>query len=224
MTHSVRQHLRVEIARYDETIRQFIPGYETMLSVAAGAIAASQPELVIDLGAGTGALTEACLEREGVGSVELLDVDPEMLGQARARLARFGARARFNRGSYDEAFEPADAFGASLSLHHIPTLEAKRELYARAYRALRSPGVLVNADVMMPAEAADRDRLFRFWADHLVSGGIPKARAWQHFREWAEEDTYFAAEQELEALRCAGFEARQIWASGPVVVIEAAKR
>ena len=28
MSHSVRNHLRLEIDSYDKTIRQFIPGYE----------------------------------------------------------------------------------------------------------------------------------------------------------------------------------------------------
>ena len=34
-THSVRRHLRVEIAAYDAMIRRFTPGYETMLEVIA---------------------------------------------------------------------------------------------------------------------------------------------------------------------------------------------
>jgi len=33
MTHSVRSHLRVEIAAYDETIRRFIPGYAQGLAL-----------------------------------------------------------------------------------------------------------------------------------------------------------------------------------------------
>ena len=60
-THSVRRHLRLEIAAYDETIRRFIPGYEEMLRVAARTLAPLRPGLVIDLGAGTGALSEAIL-------------------------------------------------------------------------------------------------------------------------------------------------------------------
>ncbi|MCY4076835.1 MAG: hypothetical protein OXH04_15545, partial [Acidobacteria bacterium] len=39
-THSVRRHLRLEIAAYDETIRHFIPGYEPMLAAAAREVAA----------------------------------------------------------------------------------------------------------------------------------------------------------------------------------------
>lgn len=57
MAHSVRRHLRVETEEYDAAIRRFIPGYDEMLSEAAAAVATVAPARVIDLGAGTGALS-----------------------------------------------------------------------------------------------------------------------------------------------------------------------
>jgi SAM-dependent methyltransferase len=224
MSHSVRRHLRLEIDAYDETIRRFIPGYEAMVAVAADSVAAIEPDLVCDLGAGTGALAEALLERAGVGIVELLDVDAEMLSRARQRLARFGDRARYSLRSYDGPFSRCDAFAASISLHHIPTIEAKSALYARAFASLRPGGVLVNADPYMPFDSCERDRLFRYWADHLVASGIAEARAWKHFEEWAEEDTYFPLDVELDALTSIGFEVECAWTDGPMVVVVATKR
>ncbi len=94
MSHSARKHLRLGNGEYDEAIRRFIPGYEAMLAAAADAVAAAEPGLVQDLGAGTGALSEALLKRCGIRSVELLDVDPEMMRQARQRLQCFGEFAR----------------------------------------------------------------------------------------------------------------------------------
>jgi tRNA (cmo5U34)-methyltransferase len=223
MSHSVRRHLRVDIDAYDATIRRFIPGYETMLEVAADAVAAASPSRVVDLGAGTGGLSEALLERPEVGLVELLDVDAEMMDQARARLGRFGDRVRFTLRSYDEPFTPCGAFAASLSLHHIPDLETKRALFARAFAALPSGGVLVNADANMPSDPAERDALYRHWADHLVASGIEEARAWEHFEEWSEEDTYLPLEEELSALRTVGFQARQVWSDGPIGVVVATR-
>ncbi len=223
MTHSVRRHLRLEVDDYDATIRRFIPGYERMLAVAADAVAQIRPGHVVDLGAGTGGLSEALLERDEVGTVELLDVDPEMLSRARSRLERFGDRARFTLRSYDEPFGPCDAFAASLSLHHIPTLDGKTTLFRRAFEALRPGGVLVNADVNMPEDEDERRALYRYWADQLVRSGIPEARAWAHFEEWAEEDTYLPLEAELEVLRDVGFRAERVWNDGPVGVVVARK-
>ena len=223
MSHSVRKHLGVEIDAYDETIHRFIPGYETALTVAANAVAAVRPGLVVDLGAGTGGLSEVLLERHGVGTVELLDVDSEMMDQAQERLRRFGDRVRFTLRSYDEPFSPCDAFAASLSLHHVPTLEAKSALYARTFGALRPGGVLVNADANMPIDRVERERLYRHWADHLVASGIAEARAWQHFEEWAEEDTYLPLDAELAELARIGFKAECVWTDGPIGVVVAKK-
>ena len=223
MSHSVRRHLRLEVDDYDATIRRFIPGYERMLDVAAEAVAAVEPDRVVELGAGTGGLSEALLERPGVGAVELLDVDPEMMARARSRLERFGQRARFTLRSYDEPFDACDAFAASLALHHIPTLEEKMDLFRRAFEALRPGGILVNADVNMPEEEDERAVLYRRWADHLVRSGISEERAWAHFDEWAEEDTYLPLEVELESLGRVGFHAERVWSDGPVGVVVARK-
>ena len=215
MSHSVRSHLRLEIDAYDATIRRFIPGYEEGLKRAAREIADICPRLVLDLGAGTGALSEAILEHDSVDALEAIDIDPEMLAQARARLERFGSRARFREGSFDEPLPACDAVAASLALHHVPTMERKGELFRRIYRALRPGGVFVNADVAIGAEPSERDRSYDLWAKHMAACGIEERRAWRHFHEWAEEDTYFPLEDELAAMRLAGFRADCVWRRCP---------
>lgn len=218
-THSVRRHLRLEIDTYDATIRRFIPGYEEMLRVAARTLAPLRPELVIDLGAGTGALSEAILTHGDAAAVELIDVDDEMLAQARTRLARFGDRVRFRKLSFHAALPRCDAAAASLALHHIPTLQEKQAVYAGIRKALRPGGVLVNADAVVPADRAGRDAAYGAWADHMAASGIDRSRAFEHFAEWAEEDTYFPLEAELEAMRAAGLDAECVWNNDAMAVV-----
>ncbi len=215
MGHSVKQHLRLEIDTYDQTIRKFIPGYEQVLAKAAGEIGRINPQRVLDLGAGTGALSEAILERTEADIVELLDVDTEMLDRARVRLKRFGRRARFRQQSFHDPLPRCDAVAASLALHHVPRMSRKAELYSRIYKALAFGGVLVNADVTMPADQPQRRKDYAKWAAHLVSCGIDEARAYEHFDEWAGEDTYFPLERELEVMAQAGFTALCAWRDTP---------
>lgn len=219
MSHSVRRHLRVEVDAYDEIIRRFIPGYEAMLDVGARAVAAVRPGLVLDLGAGTGALAEAMLGHDAVGTVELVDVDPEMLDQARVRLERFGSRARFREQSFRDPLPACDAVAASLALHHIPEMRDKGALYRRIHASLRPGGVFVNADAVMPSDPEGREAGYAFWAAHMVSRGIPEERAYQHFAEWAEEDTYQPIEEELAAMAAAGFATGIAWHEGPMAVL-----
>ena len=97
---------------------------ESRNRTAVRAVAASDPSPVLDLGAGTGALAAALLELTagpgGLGdagpTVELLDIDQEMLGHARERLASYGDRARFTVRSYYEPLPACDAAMASLSM------------------------------------------------------------------------------------------------------------
>ena len=227
-THSVRRHLRLEIAAYDETIRRFIPGYEPMIEVAAREAAADADEapgagLVLDLGGGTGALAEAILAHPEVGAVALIDVDGEMLAQARTRLARFGGRARFLVQSFLDPLPPCDGVVASFALHHVPTMDAKRALYVRIHEALRPGGRFVNADATMPAEPTARAATWRSWADHMIEQGIDEERAFAHFEEWAAEDTYFPLEEELAGMRAAGFHADCVWREGPMAVVAGRK-
>ena len=217
--HSVRRHLRVEIDAYDETIRRFIPGYDAMLEVAARTLASVRPELALDLGAGTGALSETLLLRGDAGTVELIDVDAEMLAQARIRLARFGARVRFRQTSFLGDLPPCDAVAASLALHHVPSIEEKQAVYGRILAALRPGGLFVNADAVMPAGGAEQAAAYEAWAEHMVACGIERSRAFEHFAEWADEDTYFPLEAELEALRAAGFDAECVWQQSSMAVV-----
>ncbi len=217
--HSVRRHLRVAIDAYDATIRQFIPGYEAMLGVAARELAVVAPGLALDLGGGTGALAEAILSSGGGTTVELIDVDREMLARARTRLARFGGRVRFTERSFHETLPRCRGVAASLALHHVPTLDAKRALYQRIHDALEAGGVFVNADATMPADPAASAAIRRAWADHMVAQGIDEQRAFRHFEEWAEEDTYFPLEEELAAVTAAGFAAECVWCEVGMTVV-----
>jgi len=219
MSHSVSRHLRIEIEAYDQTIRRFIPGYEDMLAEAVRAIGtARRPERVIDLGAGTGSLSERVLDRYAETRVELWDVDPDMVAQARVRLARFGERASFRLESFDRVAGPVDAIVASLALHHVRELEAKRALYRSIAAALAPGGVFANADATIPAGEAPSKATYQEWANHMVASGIEEGRAWQHFEEWAGEDRYFSLDEELAALTDAGLRASCAWRLGPSTV------
>jgi len=107
-------------------------------------------------GAGAEALSAAALARCPDCRVELIDA--EMLEQARTRLAGFAARATWFQGP----LPPCDATVASPALHHVPTLTGKRTIFAATFDALAPGGVVVNADVAMPAEGRARhaDRAF----------------------------------------------------------------
>lgn len=225
MSHSVSQHLVVSAAEYDVEIRRFIPRYEVMLEEALGALEEQLPlgaSTVLDLGAGTGALSGRIAERFEDLQLILLDADPKMLEVASVRLARHASRIELREGSFTDALPSADAAVASLALHHLHEHGDKVRVYRNILEALGPGGVLVNADAVMPAAPELRDPLMRRWAAHLVANGDTVAQAYARFAQWAIEDRYFAIDQELEMLKDAGFEKLDVrWRAGPTSVIVA---
>lgn len=219
MSHSVHRHLGIEIRSYDDAIRRFIPGYETMVSVAAQEVARARPDSVLDLGAGTGALSKAILLADPSTRVELIDVDSDMLALARTRLAAFGARTGFTESSFNGPLPPCGAVAASLALHHVRTMDAKRSLYQRIHKALAAHGVFVNGDAAMPSAPEAREGAYRAWVEHMGAHGIRERDAFDHLEKWSHEDTYFALNDELDAMAAAGFESSCVWRKGPIAVV-----
>lgn len=205
--HRVLAHLGLRPTDYDRTIRTFIPGYEEMLATVVRWLRGHVPPdgLVVDLGAGTGALSSAVLEAIPDARLELVDVDPTMLEAAAERLAAHAGRYRLRRATFADPLPPCDAVVASLALHHVVTLPEKRELYRRIREALRPGGLLLVADAAVHESGRARQRIFAEWSAYMQTQGISAAEAEAHFAQWATEDHYRPLVAELDALAAAGF-------------------
>jgi tRNA (cmo5U34)-methyltransferase len=137
-THSVERHLNVDAESYDAQIRRFIPHYDDMLATGVELLAAlaAADAHVLDLGGGTGTLSAAVLEELPGVRVTVLDVDPDMLGEARRWLVGYGDRVAFHEGSFLDPLPAADVVVASLALHHVHDLPTKTKLYCAIRDAL----------------------------------------------------------------------------------------
>jgi|ERR1039458_6855947 tRNA (cmo5U34)-methyltransferase len=216
-THSVKRHLDVDANGYDDQIRRLIPHYDEMIATGVELLTALAPVdgHVLDLGGGTGALSSAVLDGLPGVRVTVLDVDADMLGEARRRLACFADRVSFQEGSFLDALPAADAVVASLALHHVHDLQTKTALYRAIYDTLSPGGVLVNLDAAVTEGARLRGLVFDRMAARMGDHGIPDAQARGHFAAWADEDRYFPLDAELSALREAGFdEVECFWRRG----------
>ncbi|HEU0034716.1 MAG TPA: class I SAM-dependent methyltransferase [Kofleriaceae bacterium] len=219
--HRVASHLGVDAAAYDVAIRRFVPHYEAMIGVVLGLLDEQLPAepLVVDLGAGTGALAAAILDAIPRARVELVDIDPAMLEVARSRVARHGDRAVLRRASFFDPLPACDAIVASLSLHHVPERDRKQALYRHAHAALRPGGILLSADATVHEAGPEHDRVFREWAAWMAAHGIAEPEARAHFAQWAGEDRYYPIAVELALLAGAGFAHPEcFWKQGPSTV------
>ena len=77
-------------------MRDFVLSCDTMLRVAAEHAAGTGDDcLLLELGAETGALSEAILTHGSFRATESIDIDPETLEHSPSRLVRYGDKFRF---------------------------------------------------------------------------------------------------------------------------------
>ena len=219
---SVADHLGIQVDEYDARIRTFVPHYEQLIATAAETLdlLVVEAPTILDLGVGTGALAARCLEVRPNAHLIGVDVDSGMLDIARARL-RGHHRVDLRAGDFLQVPLPScDAVVACISLHHVPSPQAKRELYAACRRALNPKGMLVSADCFPARDAKLAARQRDQWRAHLEQA-YPPAQAEGYLAGWAREDVYFPLEDELAWLRGAGFAAEIVWRAGGFAVVAA---
>jgi tRNA (cmo5U34)-methyltransferase len=213
--------LGVDSGEYDAAIRRFIPGYDEMIATVVRWLDGHLPPdaLVVDLGAGTGALALAVLEALPDVRVQLVDVDPAMLEVAAARCAAYEGRVELRRASFADPMPRCHAVVASLALHHVFELEDKQTLYRRIHEALLPGGVLLIADCAVHDDGPERQRVFAEFSAAMQKHGISADEAAAHFAQWAEEDRYYPLATELATLAEAGFPRPEcFWRQGPMAV------
>ncbi len=149
-------------SEYDLSRRRLIPCYDlfyaTAADLAARALREIQSPVILDVGAGTGLMSEFVMQRVGAASLFLLDESAEMTDKALIRLERWKP-TRFLQSMTEPL--PAMQFHAvvsSVAIHHLPHAE-KRKLYERIFHALAPGGVFVNAEQIV-GETEWREQLY----------------------------------------------------------------
>lgn len=206
---------------YDREIRRLVPHYDDLVDEGMELLSrlVAPNAQVLDLGCGTGRLAMAVLTRMPQATVVLLDVDAAMLEQAKLRLAQFGGRAMFVQGSFDDPLPHCDAVVASLSLHHVCDLEAKRRVYRNIFESLPRGAPFLNLDASVSTDSEIAKLTFDRWVEAMQRHGIDEAKARQHLADWAREEHYFSLNEELESLVRAGFTQPEcFWRKGPLAI------
>jgi ubiquinone/menaquinone biosynthesis C-methylase UbiE len=134
-------------------------GFEKVLDRLLNVSAPRPTDACVDLGAGTGFVTNALAPR--VGSVLAVDISPAMTTSLGERAAQAGlGNVRTQVADLRELRLPpasADLIVSSYALHHLRDPD-KQALVAEAARWLRPGGRLVVADMMFGRGTSQRDR------------------------------------------------------------------
>jgi SAM-dependent methyltransferase len=219
--HSVESHLRIPLEEYDQAIRAFVPHYDELLENGVTLLSRLAPRdpHVVELGSGTGRFSQAILKGLPAAKLTLVDIDAEILGQARRRLVDASSRVTFREGSFFDPLPAADAIVASLSLHHVHDFEKKTSLYRSIKSSLKPGGIFLCLDAVVSSDTRISTLTFENWIAFMGEAGISPIEAKNHLKAWEKEDRYFPLHQELSGLAIAGFDHPEcFWRRGPLAI------
>jgi tRNA (cmo5U34)-methyltransferase len=164
---------------YDRTRRQLIPCFDGFYDAVPRLVARRREEelSVLDLGAGTGLLSQHLAHALPCARFTLIDVAGRMLDVARERFAgEPEGRFRFVVGDLAALPLPArqDVVVSALAIHHLAD-DGKRRLFARIHEALVPGGVFVNAEQVLGATPEVERRYHASWLARVRAAGVPEA-------------------------------------------------
>ncbi|MDH3210956.1 MAG: methyltransferase domain-containing protein [Myxococcales bacterium] len=200
--------------RYDAGMRWLTLGRVSRVHAAVAEAAAAKPEVrILEIGCGTGAITALLVERGA--RVTALDQNPEMLEQARARLAAAppGAVTWIERTASEIDALPAAGFDAAVAGLCLSEMSAGERAFVLRELALRlrPGGALVAADEVQPRSTGQR-------LLHALLRGPQAALAWLIAGSTSHPIRDLAGE-----VAAAGFEVRseRRWLLGRLAVVVA---
>jgi tRNA (cmo5U34)-methyltransferase len=180
---------------YLDSMLEEIGGYEELQQQAAEATAGIDAATILELGIGTGETTRRILERHPNAALTAIDSSPEMLDRARETYP--DADLGLSRLEDPLPPGPFDLVISALAVHHLGP-DGKRDLFHRLADVVKPSGRFVLADLVVPEREEDS----------------------QIFVDW-EMDLPDRADDQLDWLREAGFDAELVWTFKDLAVIRA---
>ena len=187
-------------SEYDISRRRLIPCYDLFYATAAElaerSIKVPSPA-ILDLGAGTGLLSEFVMQKVGNASLSLLDESPDMLSKAQQRLAQYNPRLFIQPMTDPLPNGEFHAVISSLAIHHLDDKE-KRDLFKRIHQSLASGGVFINGEQILGTSAWQQ----KLYEDTHLDG----ARALG-----SDEEEIRAAQERMTYDKCATLADQILW-------------
>jgi tRNA (cmo5U34)-methyltransferase len=214
------------VARYDADMEVMHPLRRKMVEVVLEVLPfeAERPLAVLDLGAGTGFLTQRLLAKFPAAAVVAVDGSRAMIELARARLGELAQRVTFEvcdfwRLPESLALRSLDAVVSAYALHHLDADE-KQDVIRNAVRLLKPGGWFLNADLVVAADPRVEARVQELRVRGIIErarGEDPRFRDFASTRKFldeleaAEQDQPLTLEQDLRLAREAGLASVEVF-------------
>ena len=142
---------------YDTNRKEIIPHMDLYYQTAVELTKKFNNPSILDLGAGTGILTELLHQTHPQSRITLVDMSANMLDKAKNKFNNIDNFTYIEDNYLTMDFkENYDIIISSLSIHHLNDKE-KYTLYRKIYQHLNNQGVFINADeVIAPTDTLEK--------------------------------------------------------------------
>jgi len=212
---------------YDRRIRRFVPYYEEMMNSVLDCLPElDRPRAVLELGCGTGNLSEKLLKKNAFLKLIAIDITKEMVESCQTRLSQYVQRAEVIYADMMK-FKRLNSFDyvvSNLSLHYPETHEKKISVCRNIYQSLK-PGGTLSFSVMMESDAPESAiKTWKRWEMHVRRHGVTREELGDWRRTHHVADHPVPPSFWLEWLRGVGFKhCELVWRKTIFGTIQAGK-
>lgn len=182
---------------YDKMTDYLVPQYHFLQDqVISMLIADRQPNLIVDLGAGSGVFLEKILKSCPTANAVWIDYSQDFKQVAMERLSPFTGRVQFLTSSFNDDWPAAlpqqpDVICSMNAIHHMESQD-KRSLYTKCFKAITHGGWFFNIDEMSTMYEDAYRKSLDYWVCHVRQArqSVPEnlesyARVWcDKFDSW----------------------------------------
>lgn len=191
---------------YDKSINNTLPYYSEFFEQTFDVIEQWKPDVLdwLDLGCGTGTLEELAYKRFDDPKFVLVDPSSKMLEQAKQKLDPHEIRyvcCGSDQIEFDSCFNVVTAIQA----HHYMKEKERRAATENVYKALRSGGIYISFENVLPEDEALKDVELKRWGRYQIRHGKTKAEADAHNARCGVNYFPITVEEHIRILREAGF-------------------
>ncbi len=194
------------VMRYDMNRQKIIPNFDIFYQTVVELIPFKPGESFsfLDIGAGTGLLTELILNVFPKAYATLIDSSQQMLSIARQRFADQPNVNFFIMDYSENSLSGAyNAVISAMSIHHL-SHEDKAKLIKKVYAILKPGGVFINADLAKGATDALEENYQQHWKDYIDQADLSSNEI-DLIRERMRWDLPASMDYQLTWMKDAGF-------------------
>lgn len=210
---NVKEHFEEEAEEFDNTILKLIPLYREMIDSMISTIPfdSSKEFKVLDLGCGTGNVSQAVKEKFPNAKISCIDIAKNMIEMAKIKLAGYSGIDYYTGDFSEFDFENHyDVVVSSLALHHVKTDADKKKLYSRIFGVLLEGGIFLNSDVVLGSNEI-LNKIYRDkWIEFMLQNVPKKEIEEKWLPKQMEEDFPAPLTQHIKWLNETGFESCDI--------------